>query len=332
MKQKLLKALVVLDSRESSWFLSGGFHDSIDCQLIDVKGLRVNMGDFHGTLLKIAEQAPDVLMLDATLARDFALRMVIQVRDKIPNLPVVLLPDIHGAVEQAQELPVAGATPLRFGPGTGNVPDGVLIASDTIARTLHYTHGQLCLQRALLQMALRDDLTGLHNRRGFVALATRHLKWARDTGQHMAMFFADLDGLKSINDRFGHGEGDRAISLAAACIKKTFRKFDVTARLSGDEFVALVAEVPGRSAEAICARLQSKLAHCSRAQSQYKLSLSVGVAHFDPAKPVTLHELMAQADTALYRHKRKARWASEGVAAHRLMTHLSVIQASTQGG
>jgi len=299
-----------LDSRENSWFLNGGFHESIDCHLIDVKGLPVNMEDQHGALALIAEQTPDVLLLDSTLARSFVLSVVIQVRDKMPGLPVVLLPDIHEASEQAAVLRQGGEKHARSVAGADNGPDdgldSCLIAADTIARTIRYTHAQLGLQRTLLQMALRDDLTGLHNRRGFTALATRHLRWARDTGQHMALFFADLDGLKLINDRFGHAEGDRAITLAAACIKETFRRFDVTARLSGDEFVALIAEVPGRSMEAISRRLQRNLADRSGAELPYTLSLSVGVAHFDPDTPVTLQELMRRADAALYRHKRKA--------------------------
>jgi diguanylate cyclase (GGDEF)-like protein len=143
----------------------------------------------------------------------------------------------------------------------------------------------------------------LHNRRGFMALATQHLRSARDMRQHLLLFFADLDGLKWINDSFGHAEGDRALSLVAASIRQTFRKSDVTGRLSGDEFVAMILEEPGRGAEAICQRLQTSLANCSRVESRYKLSLSVGVAHFDPDKPVSLQELMRQADAALYRHK-----------------------------
>jgi diguanylate cyclase (GGDEF)-like protein len=75
--------------------------------------------------------------------------------------------------------------------------------------------------------------------------------------------------------------------------------------LSGDEFVALIMEEPGRSAEAICRRLQMNLAACAGAESRYRVSMSVGVAHFDPDKPVTLQELMRRADTELYEHKRK---------------------------
>src|SRR6202044_3253514 len=150
--------------------------------------------------------------------------------------------------EQTADLP---------GARTGNGLDSGLIAADTIARTLRYAHGQLGLQRTLLQMALRDDLTGLHNRRGFTALATRYLQWARDTGQHLALVFAEIDGLKPFTPRFGFRVGVGAISLAAASIKETFRRFDVTARLSGDEFVALTVEVPGRSVEMLCDGFQT---------------------------------------------------------------------------
>jgi two-component system cell cycle response regulator len=329
MKQKQPRALVVLDSRENSWFLSGASHESLDCQLLDVKDLRVSVEDFDSTLLLIAEKSPDVLLLDSTLARNFALCMVIQVRDKFPTLPVVLLPDIRGVLE-AQGSSGEGGNPTRLGHGTEDALDRALVVSDAIARAILFSHGQSGVQHALLQMILRDDLTGLHNRRGFMALAARHLRCARDMGQPMVMFFADVDGLKSINDRFGHGEGDRALARAAACIKQTFRKFDLTARLSGDEFVALTVEVPGRSTAAICRRLQSKLAHCPGAE--YKLSLSVGVAHFDPAKPVTLQELMREADAALYRHKRRDRWTSDDTAPVPLIPHASVIQPATPGG
>ena len=293
-KQTLLKALVVSDERENSWFLSEGFHEAID--LLDIRALRVNMRDFHATLREIVQQTPDVLLLDSTLSSPFVVRMAVQVRDKMPNLPILMLPDIYSALTQSAE--------------TDNAENSDLVAADTVARSILYTHGRLGLQRTLLQMALRDDLTGLHNRRGFIALATQQLTWARDSGQHMVMFFADLDGLKWINDRYGHGEGDRAISLAAACIKETFRRFDVTARLSGDEFVALIMEEPGRSAETICRRLQMNLADCAGAESPYRLSMSVGVAHFDPDNPVPLQELMRQADTELYEHKRKNRLAA----------------------
>src|ERR1700674_3884799 len=126
MKRTLLKALVMLEKWENSWFLNGGFHESIDGQLLDVKALRVNTQDFDDTLRMVVKQAPDVLLLESTLTPHFVSRMAIQVRNKLPNLPVLLLPDIHGADEES-----------RLGAAAGNNP----IAADTIARTIRYAHG-----------------------------------------------------------------------------------------------------------------------------------------------------------------------------------------------
>src|SRR5580693_2205990 len=145
MKRTLLKALVILEKWEDSWFLNGGFHESIDGQLMDVRAMRVNMQDFDGTLRTVMTQAPDVLLLEPTLEPHFVSRMAVQVRDQLPNLPILLLPNIYGEVEQES----------RHGAAAGNNPD----TADTIVRTLRYAHGRLGLQRTLLHMALRDDLT-----------------------------------------------------------------------------------------------------------------------------------------------------------------------------
>jgi diguanylate cyclase (GGDEF)-like protein len=160
------------------------------------------------------------------------------------------------------------------------------------------------LQRQLLRLALRDDLTGLHNRRGFRLLAGQRLRLASRTRRSLLLFFADLDGLKQINDQFGHAEGDQALTRAAASFRRTFRKTDITARLGGDEFIALVVEEPGRNAQTICERLRMNLAKCGVRESRYDLSLSVGVARFSPEAAPSLQQLMTQADNALYLKKR----------------------------
>src|SRR5258708_23541429 len=95
-KKTLLKALVVSDERQHSWFLNGCFHEAND--LMDVRALRVNMRDFHSILREIVQQTPDVLLLDSTLSSPFVARMAVYVRDKMPNLPIFTLPDIHGAL------------------------------------------------------------------------------------------------------------------------------------------------------------------------------------------------------------------------------------------
>jgi diguanylate cyclase (GGDEF)-like protein len=151
----------------------------------------------------------------------------------------------------------------------------------------------------LLRWAFRDDLTGLLNRRGFRLLAASRLDAARRGGRDVLLFYADLDGFKQINDRFGHAQGDQALSRVATSLKRTFRKTDILARIGGDEFVALVTDDPGCSPDAVCRRLRENLARISSEGTRYTLSISVGVARWDPKAIPSLRRMMDVADRRL---------------------------------
>jgi diguanylate cyclase (GGDEF)-like protein len=89
----------------------------------------------------------------------------------------------------------------------------------------------------LTQLAERDELTGLYNRRGFFGLAQRQIE--DSLSYPMMIIFSDIDDLKSINDTHGHPEGDFAIRQVAEILTQTFRGGDIVARIGGDEFVVL---------------------------------------------------------------------------------------------
>jgi len=162
---------------------------------------------------------------------------------------------------------------------------------------------QALLDRELRYLALTDDLTCLYNRRGFFAAATHQLKLAQRRNTRGLLFFnCDVDGLKEINDSYGHREGDLALVRIADALEQTFRDSDVLARVGGDEFVVLAPEAVGQ--EVILRRLEKSLKKSGRGESRYELSLSVGVSRFDPQRPVTLGELMANADEAMYAQKK----------------------------
>jgi diguanylate cyclase (GGDEF)-like protein len=160
------------------------------------------------------------------------------------------------------------------------------------------------VERELRHLALCDDLTCLYNRRGFFAAATQQLKVARRNQKPALLLFCDLDGLKTINDTFGHREGDLALVRAADAMETVFRDSDVLARIGGDEFAVLATDLPPRHQQTIYARLQKALNRMSGDESRYELSLSVGAAWFDPQNPMPLGELMEQADRAMYERKR----------------------------
>jgi two-component system cell cycle response regulator len=161
------------------------------------------------------------------------------------------------------------------------------------------------MEKELRNLALIDDLTGLYNRRGFLTLATQQLKLAYRTASGLSLVYVDLDGLKWINDTFGHYVGSAALLQTAEILRDTFRDSDIIARLGGDEFTVLVMETSIDSPEIIASRLQEKVAqYNAQRTSPYELSLSVGVASLDPKSPVPIEELIVTADKRMYEHKR----------------------------
>ena len=169
---------------------------------------------------------------------------------------------------------------------------------------------QALLDRELRHLALTDDLTCLYNRRGFFAAAAQQLKLARRNSQSLLLLFGDVDNLKKINDTYGHREGDMALIRTADALEQTFRSSDILARLGGDEFVVLALEAHDQSQEAILRRLEKCLKKSSSPAARYQLSMSIGMARFDPKRAVTLGELMVQADKAMYERKRSHHMAA----------------------
>jgi diguanylate cyclase (GGDEF)-like protein/PAS domain S-box-containing protein len=156
-----------------------------------------------------------------------------------------------------------------------------------------------------------DELTGLHNRRGFVDLARAQLDEAVRAQRGMLVLFADLDGLKQINDRFGHQTGDRALFEFAALLRAAFRERDLVARLGGDEFVVLVTDASGVSATELVARLEVRVEqHNAHGRRDFSIAFSTGVSTFDPKEPEPLEVLLRQADARMYAEKRRRKDAA----------------------
>jgi len=165
------------------------------------------------------------------------------------------------------------------------------------------------LEERLRGLSLVDDLTGLYNRRGFLTLAEQQLKIAGRAMRKMLQIFADVDGLKRINDTHGHEEGDRALVETARILRRTFRSSDIVARIGGDEFAILASESQEGS-EAICAARLRRAIETWNAQNSrvpFRLSLSVGVIDYDPHAPCSIEELLARADSLMYEEKKRKR-------------------------
>jgi two-component system, cell cycle response regulator len=191
-------------------------------------------------------------------------------------------------------------------------PDAQVL-TQTLRRAVSCVARQSLLEQELRSLALFDDLTGLHNRRAFWTLAAQELRVAVRNDQSFLMFFADIDGLKKINDAQGHQEGDLAIIRTARALQQTFRTSDIIARLGGDEFAVMALEASSQQDEsAILGRLAAHLRALHGDEARYDLRLSVGSARYDPRNPAPLSELMDRADRSMYKEKRShpSLWAS----------------------
>jgi diguanylate cyclase (GGDEF)-like protein/PAS domain S-box-containing protein len=176
-------------------------------------------------------------------------------------------------------------------------PAMVLLARDITA--------QLRYERDLHALALVDELTGLQNRRAFTLFAEQELARGRRSGRTPVLVFADLDGLKQINDEHGHAAGDVALKLVANALRSIFRETDIVARWSGDEFVALMVDGSEEAAQLIADRLDAAVASLTPARLAFTVTASVGASRLDPALP--LRDAMERADAELYAQKKRNR-------------------------
>jgi diguanylate cyclase (GGDEF)-like protein len=156
------------------------------------------------------------------------------------------------------------------------------------------------------ELAHRDSLINLPNRRGFMRDLERLIARVDRYGIHAAMLFVDLDGLKIINDTLGHRAGDEALIQVAALLSKGVRHSDVVARIGGDEFGILLESSDEQAAHETAARLIDQISACEVLHDGEVLPLSVaiGVGVIDSLD--TPEAVMERADEAMYRRKAAA--------------------------
>ena len=157
----------------------------------------------------------------------------------------------------------------------------------------------------LRNLALTDDLTGLHNRRGFRTVAQQICAAQARNHQPLMLVTIDVDYLKAINDTWGHEAGDRAIVVVATALTGAFRTSDVIARVGGDEFLCLLPNAGDDDVTQIRLRIASRIARqLEDLPQEFPLTVTVGVAVAQPRMDVDLDSLMREADRALYASKR----------------------------
>jgi len=160
------------------------------------------------------------------------------------------------------------------------------------------------LEKKLTELSLRDSLTGLYNRRGFMTLGKQLLDSSLRKQPEIGLLYIDIDYLKLINDEFGHSVGDRALETTARILKESFRDSDIIARLGGDEFVVLFLDTADFTVKSIRERLDRNLKIAVENKSlPFKLSMSIGYYSTVLCYQTQIGRLLSSADTLMYEDK-----------------------------
>jgi two-component system cell cycle response regulator len=263
--------------------------------------------------------------------RDLNVTHVTSLREAIESLAVegfvthaVLLdlglPDETGLETLRRLLPSAGRSSVVVMTGVNDEQLGVSALQEgaqdylvkgqvdgrALRRSLRYAIERQGIQAELRGLSMKDDLTGLLNRRGFLLLAHQQIKAARRLGSAFLLGFIDLDGLKQINDTLGHAAGDCAIVEMAGVLRACFRRRDLLARIGGDEFALLATDATQQDEVIVRARVAAALAAANAGPNRaYEIGCSIGFLTCQGAEGAPIEELLQRADALMYEEKRK---------------------------
>ncbi len=228
------------------------------------------------------------------LRRDLATRLGVDTVDRYVNTMVTNT----ALIEEVR------VHPRRFAAGWLShqaVPTG-----DGLAVTIQDISARKRDEIRLRRASLTDDLTQLYNRRGFLTLAEQQLRVARRQGKDVVLLYVDLDDFKTLNDQFGHAEGDRALIAVSRLLRRTVRDCDIVARMGGDEFTMLAIDADGAAARIIQRRIEERVAQFNATHElQGTLALTIGHTRVRCTDHSPLVELLARADTLLYARKKR---------------------------
>ena len=236
----------------------------------------------------------DVILLDLFLPDSSGEETLNKFKDVVLETPVIVITqlDDDGTAHKA----------LQEG-----MQDYILkdkLNQEVLLHTIKHSIDRHKMTELIRDLALRDGLTGLYNRRGFLTVAEYSIKLSKRKKQRITTIFIDLDCMKDINDKYGHKEGDAVLIETAKILKKSFRDSDLIARFGGDEFIVLA--IDANNNHSLIKRLKKNtLLYNNTSQKEYNLSLSFGITSHSYKANLFVDDLIKEADELMYKYKKK---------------------------
>ena len=161
-------------------------------------------------------------------------------------------------------------------------------------------------QEEFKKYASLDDLTGLFTRNEGMIYLEKQIQLSKMNETHFVVCFIDVDGLKQVNDTFGHQIGDELLKSFAQILKESIRSYDIAFRYGGDEFVLILYKATIREANIVLARIQNKIDEFNtKIQKPYKIQISYGFAEYSPTSNLSIEDLIKIADENMYKVKKE---------------------------
>lgn len=288
-RQRPLKVLLVEED--------GSRRSEVEELLSEAEDPRIDLewcGYLADALERLSRGGIDLVLLDLSLPDSTGVATFERVYAFAPDVPVIVLTDLDD-----EDVAV---TTVQGGAQDYLVRDEV--GGGILLRSIRYAIERHRLLSALRSLSLIDDVTGLYNGRGFTELGEQQLKLARRMVRRVVLLYLDVDRFKIINDTLGHHVGDRALKKIAQMMRASFRRSDIIGRVDGDDFAVLALEASKDDGELMIRRLREHVRSFNEAEREpYQLSVSIGVARFDPDRPISLEELTEEARQAVTEEK-----------------------------
>jgi diguanylate cyclase (GGDEF)-like protein len=284
--------LLLIEDNPSDAFVVGSLLDQFAGTPYDVQQAATQTQ----ALQLLDEQGFDVCLLDLTLPDADGFSALIELQQKVPTMPVLILTGVNDMALAKQAV----------GRGAQDYLLKDELDGTALARSVDYAIERKRTEKTLFERANYDGLTGLANRVLFETRLHLALAKAARLNAAAALLYIDLDGFKPINDLYGHNAGDEALKVTAQRLKTALRAYDTSARLGGDEFAVLLENISSPRDAAVIARklIQAIAMPIPYYGKRIELGASIGIAFVD--RPIAAEALLRNADTAMYQAKKEA--------------------------
>jgi len=272
-------------------------------QRFEYKGMHVFTANTGEEAIKMAQEIhPDIILLDIMMPGmdGMTANEKLKINSATKDIPVVFL-----SAKSMIEDKIKG-----FETGADDYVTKPFDFEELYARVMAI----LKKKKLYEEMAMKDGLTGLYNRRFFDQKYTELFAVAERYGRIFSLVIIDIDNFKNINDKYGHAEGDHVLRKTAEVIKTNFRKTDIAARYGGDEFTVLMPETGKEAAQKALDNLRSILsvetALSENKSVSYSISMSMGAGTY--RKGLTKIQIFELADSIMYKEKHEKQNKSSG--------------------